>query len=40
VLHRPGHSPTELAVARDGHVHTCTLDRLETYAIVHFQRGA
>ena len=40
VLHRPGHGPAELAVARDGDLHSCTLDRLETYAIIHFQRGA
>jgi len=39
VLHRPGHEPADLRVARDGDVHTCTLDRLETYAIVHFRRG-
>ena len=40
VLHRPGHGPAELAVARDGDLHTVTLERLETYAIVHFQRAA
>lgn len=38
-LHRPGHAPTELAVEREENVRTCTLDELEIYAIVHFQRG-
>ena len=38
-VHRPGEPPAELPVGHEGGMHTCTLDQLGTYAIVHFQQA-